>query len=74
MDKTLKIETNKTFPLRSYTPLQLCALYEVSKKTFLKWIKPFQTEIGRREGHYYNINQVVTILEKLGLPGRCVID
>ena len=74
MDKTIKTDKTLTFPLRSYTPLQLSAFYQVNKKTFLKWLKPFQQEIGHREGHYYNINQVITIFEKIGMPGSCVID
>jgi hypothetical protein len=56
-------------PLKAYTPLQLSAMYEVSKKTFNKWLLPFTKEIGARNGHYYTIKQVQVIIEKIGSPG-----
>jgi hypothetical protein len=59
-----------TFPLRAYTALELSRFYSVCKKTFMRWLKPFEEAIGERQGRYYNINQVKIILEKLGIPGN----
>lgn len=56
------------FPFRAYTALELSKIYKVCKKTFMRWLKPFDSVIGERQGRYYNINQVKTIIEKLGTP------
>lgn len=56
------------FPVRAYTAQELSKIYKVCKKTFMRWIKPFEEVIGERQGRYYNINQVKIILEKLGTP------
>jgi len=56
------------FPIRVYTALELSEKYNVCKKTFIRWIKPFEEIIGERQGRYYNINQVRVIIEKLGTP------
>lgn len=57
------------FPMRAYTALELSKIYKVCKKTFMRWIKPFEEAIGERQGRYYNITQVKIIIEKLGIPG-----
>ncbi len=63
------METNQPrFPMRAYTALELSKIYKVCKKTFMRWLKPFETAIGERQGRYYNINQVKIIIEKLGTP------
>jgi hypothetical protein len=69
-----KTQKTTSLELRSYTPLQLSRMYEVSKNTFLKWLKPFEKEIGARNGHYYSIRQVEIIIDKLGFPGRLMSD
>lgn len=55
--------------LKAYTPLQLSVIYEVSKKTFNKWLAPFADQLGDRMGHYYSVRQVQIIIAKLGFPG-----
>jgi hypothetical protein len=55
--------------MRAYTALELSRFYKVCKKTFMRWLKPFESAIVERQGRYYNINQVKTIFEKLGIPG-----
>lgn len=35
-----------------------------------KWIKPLEPELGPRNGHFFNVNQVTVIFEKLGIPER----
>jgi len=59
----------RKFPMRAYSALELSRFYNVCKKTFMRWLKPFEPVIGERQGRYYNINQVKTIFEKLGTPG-----
>jgi hypothetical protein len=49
-------------------------MYQVSKKTFNKWLQPFAEEIGERHGHYFTVNQVQTIIEKIGFPGILIAD
>lgn len=62
-------KTQTKFPMRAYTAMELSRIYKVCKKTFMRWLKPFEEQIGERQGRYYNINQVKTIIEKLGMPG-----
>jgi hypothetical protein len=54
--------------LRAYTTKELAELYKVNERTFKRWIEPFSSTIGERNGHFFNINQVRTIFEKLGSP------
>ncbi|MBL6445026.1 hypothetical protein JMN32_01815 [Fulvivirga sp. 29W222] len=47
---------------------ELSAAYDVSRKTFYSWLKPFQHLIGKRSGRYYNPRQIQIIFDKLGDP------
>ncbi len=53
--------------IRPYKLKELAALYKADPKTFLKWLKPFQSLLGKRLGHYYSINQVKLIFRKFSL-------
>jgi hypothetical protein len=55
-------------PIKAYSLKELAGMYHVSKKTLRKWLKPFENEIGVRNGYYYNNAQVKTIFEKVGHP------
>ena len=68
------IRQEYSIPLKCYSNIQLATLYEVSPKTFRTWLKPFKSIIGKRIGIYYNINQVSIIFEKLGRPGRIILE
>lgn len=57
-------------PAQAYTTEELALLYNITSKTFLKWIAPFQNEIGQKIGWYFNIRQVNIIFEKLGRPEK----
>jgi hypothetical protein len=62
----------RTFVVRDvkpYTMKELCQIYKVSDKTMRKWLSPFSEQIGKRQGHIYNVAQVVTIFTNLGVPG-----
>jgi hypothetical protein len=49
----------------AYTATDLARMYNVLRKTFLKWVKPLEEAIGERIGRYYTIMQVKVIIEKL---------
>jgi hypothetical protein len=55
--------------LRPHNLKELAALYCISPKTFRRWMRPFEHEIGKRVGYYYSIPQVRKIFSLLGLPG-----
>ncbi|MEO6539950.1 MAG: hypothetical protein ABIN74_03120 [Ferruginibacter sp.] len=63
-----KDELPLKFPIKPYSLKELAAMYHVTKKTFSKWLIPFEKEIGKRNGYYYNNNQVRIIFEKIGAP------
>jgi hypothetical protein len=48
---------------------ELCEIYQVSDKTMRKWLEPFSDQIGKRQGHIYNVAHVVIIFTNLGVPG-----
>lgn len=54
--------------LRPHNLKELSALYNISSKTFKKWLLPFKQEIGERRGNYYTIPQVRKIFTLLGFP------
>lgn len=55
--------------VKPYTMKELCKIYQVSDKTMRKWLLPFADQIGKRQGHIYNVAQVVVIFKNLGVPG-----
>lgn len=61
--------TTEKFDLKAYSKKELAEKYEVSVKTFNKWLEPFTEKVGEKRGRYYTVNQVKTIVEVLGLPG-----
>jgi transposase len=61
--------TTEKFDLKAYSKKELAEKYEVSVKTFNKWLEPFTEKVGAKRGRYYTVNQVKTIVEVLGLPG-----
>jgi DNA-binding transcriptional MerR regulator len=54
--------------IRAMTIKELAALYQVSIRTFRRWLRPFLQEIGQREGWFYKPSQVKTIVQLLGEP------
>lgn len=64
--------TEKMILLKPYSLKELAEIYEIDWRTFKKWLKPFEAEIGKKEGRYYKIPQVRIIFRKLELPS--VID
>ena len=60
---------NDKFELRAYSKKELAEKYQVSVKTFDKWLKPFSEKKKKKRGRFYTVNQVKTMLEVLGVPG-----
>jgi hypothetical protein len=60
--------TNQNIEMKHYSTKELARFYGVCDKTLLKWMKPFTTEIGPKQGRYYTVAQVKIIFEKLGKP------
>ena len=46
----------------------LLGIYGCCDKTMKKWIIPFLSDVGLKNGRYYSVAQVKIIFEKLGLP------
>jgi len=60
---------NNKLEIKPYTKKELAAIYGISLRCFYTWLKKIESEVGPKRGKYYNINQVLMIIEKLGLPG-----
>jgi hypothetical protein len=60
--------TNLVKEIRPYSTKELASIYDVCDKTMKKWIKPFTSEIGEKNGRYYSVVQVKVIFDKLGVP------
>lgn len=54
--------------IKPYNLKELAFIYGVCRKTFKKWIEPFDEEIGDKKGRFFNIKQVRIIFDKLGIP------
>lgn len=75
MKETKEFEVKKrTIELKPYSQKELAKLYGVCSKTFKKWIKPFEEEIGKQSGRYYTIPQVKIIFQKLSLPSVIEVE
>ena len=57
--------------LKPYSLTELAMQYKVCNRTFKKWIKPFEEEIGTKQGRFYTVSQVAVVFDKIGFP--CVI-
>ena len=64
----MSITTDK-FEVKASTKKEMAAIYGVSVRTFNSWLKPFEEKVGEKRGRYYTVNQVVTIVDVLGIPG-----
>lgn len=63
MEEIEKIE------IKPYSKQELADLYNIGVRSMSTWLKPFEKEIGKRHGRYYNLKQIRYIFNKLGLPG-----
>jgi len=58
--------------LRFYTKRELAEMYEISPKTFTRWLIPYEDLIGEKNGRYYSVAQVKIIFNCLGMPANIV--
>jgi hypothetical protein len=54
--------------IKPYTHAQLAFMYDISWKTLQRWLKPYEKEIGPKEGKIYNSLQVEIIFRRVGRP------
>jgi hypothetical protein len=54
--------------IKPYTHQDLTVLYGVSWPTLQRWLRPHQTEIGAKNGHFYTTRQVEVIFNLIGWP------
>ena len=64
----MDIPERKENRIRAMSKTELANAYQVSLKTFAKWISPFQDKIGKYLGRAYTPKQVALIFELLGMP------
>ena len=59
--------TSKT-EIKPYSKQELANLYKIGVRSISTWLKPFEKEIGKRNGRYYTPRQVKVIFDKLDFP------
>ncbi len=65
------METTKhTTEIKAYSVKELCNLYQVSYKTFSRWLQTAREDIGERPGRFYTVLQVEKIFSEFGIPPR----
>jgi hypothetical protein len=60
--------------IKPYTQQELSDLYDVSSRTFRRWIKLFENQLGKRLANIYMISQVELIFNKLGIPDVAITN
>lgn len=58
----------KKIVARPYFLAGLARLYDTDKRTFNKWIKPFEKQIGARNAKTFTPKQVQIIFDCIGYP------
>jgi hypothetical protein len=56
--------------IKAYTLTGLAKVYNISSRSFRRWLLPHKAVIGDRVGNYFTPLQVRLIIESLGLPGK----
>jgi hypothetical protein len=54
--------------IRPFKVVELSNLYEIDKRTFNRWLKPFASLIGKPNGQFFTVLQVKKIFLHLGPP------
>ncbi|WP_394337835.1 MerR family transcriptional regulator [Chitinophaga silvisoli] len=57
-----------SYKVTAHTIKELADLYGVSRAIIKTWLKPFEVEIGPRQGYYYTVAQITIIYSKIGPP------
>lgn len=58
---------------KNYKLKDLADIYRVSKYLMRVWIAKHKKKIGKREGHFYQTEQVQLIFELIKLPSDTII-
>lgn len=66
--KTIIENGAPVFLLKACSMGQMAAAYGVSIRVLRKWLQPYIKEIGKQKGSSLTLEQVVLIVEKIGLP------
>lgn len=61
--------TRPVVQVKPYSVKELSQLYGMSVHTITRWLRPFEKQIGERNGRYYTNLQVEKIFELIGEPG-----
>jgi transposase len=64
----MNAERNREVVIKPYNCKELASLYNVDRRTFARWIKKFEVELGEKQGYFFSISQVKIIFGKLSLP------
>ncbi len=65
-------KTHTPLVIKPCNAVQLAKAYGVSKKVLYRWLLPYQNCIGLRSGHKFSIEQVIAIIERIGLPAQSI--
>ena len=68
----VKNEPPKDFVVKPCTHTRLATAYGVSRKVLYSWLRPFQDELGPRQGYKYSISQLLVIFNKIGWPAKAL--
>ena len=66
--------TTSRTEIKPYSKKELAALYEVSPRCLTTMLEPFNENIGKKSGRYFNVKQVVAIFKHLGYPNSFLQD
>ena len=56
------------FTVKAYNTTELAGHYRVSSKTFRRWLRRLNLNLGTRTGNFFSPRQVQIIIDHLGRP------
>jgi hypothetical protein len=63
----VNITTTTPINLKPCNHTALSKAYGISNKVLHTHVKPFKNVVGKRVGHFYTLEQLLIIVEKLGI-------
>jgi hypothetical protein len=67
------MEDNQRIRITPYSLKELANIYGVGRAVIKHWLRPFESELGPRQGRYYTVAQVKLIFDKIGVPEGLVL-
>lgn len=58
----------KEIVIKPCTHKELAGSMGVSTRVLNTWLQPIQNKIGKREGYYYSLEQLLVIYSYIGMP------